>query len=209
MTAVTTPPPPSTSAHGVHEDLAAGLTGTLLVALGITLFSKATILTGGTAGLSLLVQYASGWPFWLVFFLVNLPFYALSVLRMGWKLTLRTIIAVALVSFFARMTPAWVHIEAIAPLYAALAGGALSGVGLLILFRHRTSLGGVNIVALYAQERHGLRAGAVMLAIDSVILLCSLFVIDWQRFGYSLLGIAAVNIVIATNHRPGRYLGMS
>jgi len=43
--------------------------------------------------------------------------------------------------------------------YAAVFGGFAMGVGLLILFRHRASLGGVNILALFLQERFGLRAG--------------------------------------------------
>lgn len=203
------PSPHMPSSHSLHEDVAAVLIGTGLVALGITLFSKATLLMGGTAGLSLPLQYATGWPFWLVFACVNLPFYGLSIARMGWKLTIRTILAVSLVSMFARMTPTWLRIEAIEPVYAALAGGALMGVGLLILFRHRTSLGGINIVALYAQERHGVRAGAVMLALDAMILSASLLVVSPQQFAYSLAGTALLNLVIATNHRPDRYLGMS
>ncbi len=200
---------PSQNVHRLHEDIAAGLTGTLIMALGVTLYSKATLLTGGTAGLALLLQYATPFDFGPLFFVVNLPFYALSILRMGWKLTVRTFLAVLLVSFFARLTPAWVGIDHLNPVYAALIGGALMGVGLLILFRHRTSLGGVNILALYAQERYGLRAGYVQLAIDALILSGALFVVDAGKVALSLAGTAVVNLVIATNHKPGRYTGMS
>lgn len=199
----------STSAHRLYEDVAAGLTGTALVALGVTLFSKTTLLTGGTAGLALLLQYATSFEFGPIFFVVNLPFYALSILRMGWKLTVRTFLAVLLVSFFSKMTPTWIEIDQLNPIYAALAGGALMGVGLLILFRHRTSLGGVNILALYAQERYGLRAGYVQLCIDVLILLASLFVIDLGHVALSLVGTTVLNLVLATNHKPGRYTGIS
>ena len=51
---------------------------------------------------------------------------------------------------------------------------ALMGIGMLMLFRHRTSLGGINILALYLQDKHGLRAGFVQLGIDAVILLIAL-----------------------------------
>jgi len=200
---------PSTNTHRLYEDIAAGLTGTLLVALGVTLFSKATLLTGGTAGLALLLQYATPFEFGPLFFVLNLPFYALSILRMGWKLTVRTFLAVLLVSFLSRMTPAWVVIDHLNPIYAAVAGGMLTGVGLLILFRHRTSLGGVNILALYAQERYGIRAGYVQLGIDALILSCSLFVIDFGKVALSLVGTSVLNMVLATNHKPGRYTGIS
>ena len=49
-------------------------------------------------------------------------------------------------------------------------------LGLLMLFRHRASLGGVNILALYMQERFGFRAGAVQMAIDASIVLAAIFV---------------------------------
>lgn len=200
---------PSASTHHPYEDISAGLTGTLMVALGVTLYTKATLLTGGTAGLALLLQYATRLDFGTLFFAINLPFYALSILRMGWKLTVRTFLAVFLVSYLSRFTPGWIGIETLNPLYAAIAGGVLMGVGLLVLFRHRTSLGGINILALYAQERYGIRAGYVQLALDAAILLASLFVIDADKVALSLVGTAVLNLILATNHRPGRYTGVS
>jgi uncharacterized membrane-anchored protein YitT (DUF2179 family) len=199
----------STHVHRLHEDIVAGFTGTLIVALGIAFLSKATLLTGGTAGLALLLQYATGFEFGSLFLVVNLPFYALSILRMGWKLTIRTFLAVLLVSYLTKLTSAWLGIDYLQPIYAAVAGGTLIGLGLLILFRHRTSLGGINILALYAQERYGLRAGYVQLAIDALILLASLFVVTMEQFALSLLATIMINLVIATNHKPGRYLGVS
>lgn len=198
-----------THVHRLHEDVAAGLTGTLIVALGVAFLSKATLLTGGTAGLALLLQYATGFEFGALFLVVNLPFYALSILRMGWKLTIRTFLAVLLVSFLTGLTSAWLGIEHLNPIYAAVTGGMLVGLGLLILFRHRTSLGGVNILALYAQERYGLSAGYVQLAVDALVLLASLFVVRPEQFALSLLATVVINLVIAINHKPGRYLGVS
>lgn len=195
--------------HRPQEDALAVLTGTSLMALGVILQSKAGLLTGGTSGLALLLHYATGWGFPVLFFCLNIPFYALSAMRLGWKLTLRTFVAVALVSLFARWTPVWIEVSRIEPLYAAVGGGVMMGVGLLILFRHRTSLGGVNIVALYAQERHGLNAGWVQLCIDAAILASALFVVPVERVAVSLVGVAALNLVLATNHRPGRYTGVS
>ncbi len=198
-----------THVHRLHEDIIAGFTGILIVALGIAFLSKATLLTGGTAGLALLLQYATGFEFGPLFLVVNLPFYALSILRMGWKLTIRTFLAVLLVSYLTKLTSTWIGIDYLQPIYAAVAGGTLIGLGLLILFRHRTSLGGINILALYAQERYGLRAGYVQLAIDALILLASLFVVTLEQFALSLLATVMINLVITINHKPGRYLGVS
>jgi uncharacterized membrane-anchored protein YitT (DUF2179 family) len=201
--------PPPIARHRLHEDVLALLTGTLFVSLGLALFSKATLVVGGTAGLALLIDYAGGWGFGAIFFAVNLPFYLLAIRRMGWAYTLRTFIAVAVVSVLSRLTPEWIAIEAVAPAYAALAGGALIGIGLLALFRHRAGLGGFNIVALYLQDTYGWRAGYVQLALDCLILMAAYFVIPLDRIGLSLIGALAINLTLAINHRPGRYTGVS
>ena len=197
------------SMHRPHEDVAAILTGTLMVALGITFFSTAGLLTGGTAGLALLLGQVSGVGFGAVFFAVNLPFYYLAIKRMGWKLALRTFLAILLVSLLSKLTASSISMGHLDPIFAAVTGGALTGIGLLILFRHQASLGGINILALYLQERHNLRAGYVQLALDALILLASVFVLDLDKLALSLLGTAVLNLVLATNHRPGRYIGVS
>lgn len=195
--------------HSLREDAMAMLVGTLFVALGVTLYTQATLLTGSTAGMAFLLQYASGWPFGAWFFLINLPFYWLAIKRMGWSFTLRTFAAIGLVSLFSELTGRWIDIAAVAPLYGALMGGCLIGIGMLILFRHRASLGGVNILVLYLQDRFGLRAGYVQLAIDGAIMLVGLALLPVDRVGLSVLGAVALNLIIALNHKPGRYMGVS
>jgi uncharacterized membrane-anchored protein YitT (DUF2179 family) len=160
-------------------------------------------------GLAFLLKYLLGWPFGLVFFLINLPFYLLAIWRMGWAFTLRTFCAVALVSLFAELTPRWVGFVQLNPVYAALFGGFVMGLGLLMLFRHRASLGGVNILALYLQERFGLRAGKVQMGIDTAIVLAALFIVPADKVVLSILGALALNMVLAINHRAGRYMGVS
>jgi len=195
--------------HALHEDIAAILTGTLVVSLSLTLYAKAVLVTGGVAGIALLGRYATGLPFDLLFFGINIPFYALAWVRMGWQVALRTVVAVGLVALFARITPLFIDIAALSPLYAALMGGVLGGLGLLILFRHRTGLGGLNILALFLQERCGWRAGYVQLAVDGAILLAACAVIPLDRVALSLLGALALNMILAINHRPGRYAAVS
>ncbi len=195
--------------HGLIEDAFAFFNGTMLVALGITFYADAALLTGGTSGLSLLGLYVTGQPFGLIFFLINIPFYVLAVVRLGWGFALRTFLAVALVSLLSRLVPLWIGIGHLNPVFAAVVGGIVIGVGLLILFRHKAGLGGFNILAVYLQERHGVRAGLVLLAVDLSILVAALFVLDWKNVALSVLGAVVINLILTVNHRPGRYVGMS
>ena len=95
----------------------------------------------------------------------------------------------------------------LSPVFAAILGGLLTGTGILIIIRHGASLGGVTIVAIYMQKRHGWRAGAVQMAIDGVILVVAFGLLEPVKIAISLVGAAAINLVIGVNHKNGRYFG--
>ena len=204
-----TPDLSTPSRHKLHEDIFAMLIGTMLVSLGIVFYAQVTLTTGSTAGLALLLQYVTGVPFGWLFFAINLPFYVLAVLRMGWPFAIKTFVCVALVAYFTAHIPDWIVIATIAPLYAALVGGGLIGLGILSLFRHKASVGGINILALYLQDNFNIRAGYFQLGVDAVILIAAFFVLPFDRVLYSILGALVLNLIIATNHKPGRYVGFS
>ena len=193
----------------LYEDaLAIGL-GTLFVAFGMALYAKTMLLVGGTAGLGLLLQYVTGWGFWVTFSVLNLPFYILSLKRLGRAFTIRTFIAVSLVSLFMKLTSGWVDIARVDPVYAALFGGAITGTGLLMLFRHRAGLGGFHILAIWLQDRFNIRAGWFLMGVDLCILAVASSILTLEQLALSVLGTGLLNLILALNHKPGRYLAVS
>lgn len=196
-----------TQEHGIVEDALGLLTGTFLVSLGLHLLHAAHAVTGGTAGLSLLLGYATAWPFWLLFLVINAPFALLAVWRRGWDFTVRTLVCIGAVSWWALVHDALFPVGWIEPWYGTLAGNLLAGVGVLILFRHRASVGGINIIGLEIQDRTGFRAGWTMMIFDVLIVLSALLVVPWTNVLMSAVGAVLLNLVLALNHRPGRYLG--
>lgn len=194
--------------HRPHEDLQALLTGTLFVALGVIMFRHAGLLTGGTAGLAFLLHYATGWNFSLLFVAVNLPFYGLAWRRMGPLFTFKTFAAVGLLAVFVQWLPLWVAFDQLSTGFAAVAGGLLMGAGMLMLFRHRASLGGFNVLVLYLQERLGWRAGRIQMVFDCAIVLAAMTVVDSSRIAWSVVGAVVLNLTLAINHRPGRYMAV-
>ena len=193
--------------HSLGEDVFGLVSGTFVASLGIFLLKSAHAVTGGTAGLSLLLSYATGWSFGLLYFLTNLPFLALAVRAKGWDFSLRTLVSIALVSGFAYLHPLMLPTAPLNPVYATLVGNLLAGVGMLMVFRHRSSLGGLNTLALIVQDRTGWRAGYVQLAFDVSIIAAALAVVPLGNVLLSAAGAVVLNAVLALNHRPGRYLG--
>jgi uncharacterized membrane-anchored protein YitT (DUF2179 family) len=200
---------PPAQQHSLLEDVQALFSATLMIALAINLYKAAGLLTGGTAGLGFLLSYATPISFGTGYFLINLPFYVLAFKRMGWPFTLRTLCAVSLVALLVELTGHWLQFALLQPAYAAVLGGILMGVGMLMLFRHRASLGGVNLLVLYLQDRFGWRAGKVQMLIDCLILLGAVAVVDLQAILFSVLGAVVLNLVLAFNHKAGRYTAIS
>ena len=191
--------------HRWHDDVQALIVGTVFVAMGVLMFREAGLLTGGTAGLAFLTMYATKIDFSIAFFVINLPFYVFAWKRMGPVFTLKTFVAVTLLSLLVRYLPMVIGFDQLVPAAAAIIGGMMIGSGMLILFRHKSSLGGLNIAVLYLQERFGISAGKIQLLLDSLIVLAALAVADWDRVALSILGAVVMNLTIAINHKEGRY----
>lgn len=198
----------SSERHSALEDAQGILAGSMLATLGVVLLSKAGLLTGGTAGLAFLIHYATGLAFGAVFFAANLPFYYLAFRRFGAAFTAKTFTAVFLTSIFAEALPRAIDIAHLDPLVAAVFGGLLLGTGMLALFRHRASLGGFGILALYMQEKFGWRAGLVQLGFDAVVLSSSFFIASPFVILCSVIAAAVLNLTLAINHRRDRYIAV-
>lgn len=194
--------------HTPVEDVQGIFSGSLVAALGLYCLASAGLLTGSTAGVAFLLHYAFGVNFGLAFFLLNLPFFYLSWKQLGVSFTIKTFIAIAITSVLADIQSRFLQIANIEPAWAALLGGLLLGFGLLALYRHRASLGGVGILGIYVQERFGIRAGLVQLAIDMCVLAAAFFVTTPSVVFYSVLGAVVLNLFVAVNHRADRYIAL-
>ncbi len=200
---------PPADRHTPVEDVQGILIGATLVALSIQFLRASELFTGQVAGLSLIISYPTGWPFGLIFFCINLPFYVLAVHQIGWRFTIKSFATVALMSTLADTLPFVLTINALHPALGATLFGVLSGVGLLSLFRHGATLGGVGIVALWLQDTRGIKAGHTQLSFDLCVFAVSLLLFPWQVVGWSLLGAVVLNVIITVNHRRDRYVARS
>jgi uncharacterized membrane-anchored protein YitT (DUF2179 family) len=194
--------------HSRVEDALGLLTGVYVVSLGIYFIQTAGAVTGGTAGLSLLLSYATDVGFGWLFVLINLPAFAVAAWQKGAVFTAKSLACVVGVSFATRLQAEMLGLDSLDKTYGVVAGNLLAGAGLLILFRHGASLGGFNVFALLMQEKLGLRAGYVQMVLDVAVVLGSFLVVDPGVVALSALGAVVLNIVLAFNHRPGRYMGL-
>lgn len=204
------PSTPGVQRHTWLEDVVGLVTGGVLVSFGLYLLHAAGVVTGGTAGLALLVGYLTGLPYPLLFVLANVPFFVLAIRRKGWDFTLRTASSVVFVAIASVVyaLPGVLGTLTVEPVFASVVGNLLIGVGVVIIFRHRSSLGGFNIAALVLQERTGFRAGYTLMILDGLVVVASVLAVDPLLVLVSALGVVILNGSLVLNHRPDRYLGV-
>lgn len=173
------------------------LLGCLVTSIGTIILQHSHLVVGGTAGLSLILSYNLHKPFYILFFIVNLPFYIFSFMRMGWKFTASTFFAITALCF---MTGAerWLSDFNVLSLIGAVVGGGLTGLGLSILFANGSSLGGANILALYLQKKCGCNPGKITFIFDAVVVLFGIYSIGLAQGLYSILSIIIINTIIAS-----------
>lgn len=192
--------------HAHWENLAAIATAAAVMSLSLYILKSAGAATGGTDGIALLLSQTLGLDLGAAVFLVALPFYGLGLWQKGWLFTLRSALTVVMISGLSYVVPVALGPMHVSPVYGAIVGNILLGLGILILIRHDASPAGTVIISLLAQEKLGWRAGYVQFAIDLVIIATALTYASLPTVLLSGSGAFMVGFILATNHRPGRYV---
>tara|TARA_R110001583_G_scaffold24286_1_gene88702 strand:+ start:474 stop:1076 length:603 start_codon:yes stop_codon:yes gene_type:complete len=182
--------------------------GCLLVALGLHILNSAGLLISGTAGVGMILLRLTDLSFGQLFFLLNIPFYFLAWYSLGRDFMVRTFLSVSLLSLLSELMRQYVSLS-IHPILSAALGGLLVGFGLIILFRHNASLGGLNILSVYLERRFGIHASKTTLTADIFVLFAAVFFLDLSQLGYSLLAFLLLSSVVGRYHRPPKWAQIS
>lgn len=125
-----------TSRHSRAKDVYALAIGTSFVVLGLVFLKTAGRVTGGVAGLALLLSYLLPLEAGTLFTLINIPFFMLARATMGTASMVKTIVVNLSVTLLAALAPALFAPSRIDGMFAAVAGGTIIGMGILSLARH-------------------------------------------------------------------------
>ncbi|MEO9655668.1 YitT family protein [Marinomonas sp.] len=178
--------------------------GCLLVALGLHILNAAGLLISGTAGIGMILGKFTDLSFGQLFFILNMPFYILAWRALGKSFAWRTFVSISLLSGLSELMRFYIHLT-IDPILSGILGGMLVGFGLIILFRHNASLGGLNILAVYLERRFGFHAGKTTLIADLGVLVAAVTVLDLSHLLYSLLAFLLLSSVVGRYHRPPKW----
>ena len=172
--------------------------GIVITAFGLDAFLIPNKLAaGGVSGLATVFHYTlldRGFnvPVGVMMLAMNALLLIVAVSLKGWRYGARTIYGMVGLSLAVDLLAPFVpHLAAHDYLLAVLYGGAITGIGMGLVFKARANTGGTDIVAQLLADRTNLSVGQGMLAADAVVTLAAAL-----AFGPDLALYGAVSIVV-------------
>ncbi len=152
--------------------------GTSIYALSVNMLTAPNnIAPGGITGIATMLNYLFNTPIGTMILILNIPIIIWAVVEIGYKLVLKTSVAIVLSSItidvFALFLPAY-HGD---PILVAIFAGVGEGVGLSLVFMRGATTGGSDMIARLLNKRiRFMSIGKLMLAVDGAIIVSSAFV---------------------------------
>lgn len=174
--------------------------GSIVLALAVVgFFVPNQIITGGTAGLALLLHYITPLTIGTLVVIINLPLLIVGGKYLGKMFAIRTVITILLISLLIDVFAEFFQIKAfiIDTTLAAIFGGIFIGLGLALVIKGNSSAGGSTILARIISSKTEIKPGQVILIIDSLIVLSSLMIFeDTAKVLWSVISIYVTTKVI-------------
>ncbi len=155
------------------------IAGSAIYALSVNCFSAPNnIAPGGATGLATVINYLVEWlPIGTLMFAMNIPLLLTAWFKLGKSFTLRTLVALGLVSTLIDVTAPYLPVFTDDMILTCLFGGVLAGLGLGLIFIRGATTGGSDIIGRLLEKRfRGIPVGRLMLMVDGVIVAISALV---------------------------------
>lgn len=161
--------------------------GILLDAIALELFLVPnSVLDGGLTGISLMIQYKTGWPLGLIVSVFNLPFIFLGWKQVGKRFAVAYTYALAVFTLFTQL---FHHVAPVTEneLLSVVFGGFLLGAGVGLVLRGGACIDGTELVALMISRKSNVSTGTVILIFNLIIFTVASLLFGVDRALLSLL----------------------
>ena len=181
----------------VLSNLALIFAGSIIFVIGLKgVLVPNRLLTGGLAGLSMLIYYLFpalniGWGY----IALNIPLMILGWRSISHRFMLYPIFGVGIFSLaVAAIKPPAFEIKD--PILAALLAGVICGVGGGLILRSQGSGGGLSILSVYLKKKMGCQIGTTVFLFNALVLVGGVYFYSLQMALYSLIYLFTAGKVI-------------
>ena len=142
--------------------------------------------SGGFTGVALIIHYFfPSLPIWMLYFILNIPLYALGWMFVGRRFFLYSIAGVLI--FSAALAWPYVSLPVYDKILSAILAGIIIGVGSGIILRSLGSAGGLDILSVMILKRFSIRLGSSILAFNALVLASGAMFFSLEMALYTLV----------------------
>lgn len=167
------------------------LLGNLLYAIAIAFFILPSgLITGGTTGIALFVNYLTGLEISVFVLIFNIVMFIIGFIILGKTFALSTVLSsvaypfmLSFAQWLNRLTGDLTHDLILCTIF----GGLLIGIGIGIVIRAGASTGGMDIPPLVLNKKFGINVSVSLYAFDFTILILQMFFSNREQILYGIL----------------------
>lgn len=167
------------------------LLGNLLYSFAIAFFILPSgLITGGTTGIALFVNYLTGLDISLFVLIFNIVMFIAGLIILGKTFALSTVLSsiaypfmLSFAQWLNRLTGDLTHDLILCTIF----GGLLIGIGIGIVIRAGASTGGMDIPPLVLNKKFGINVSVSLYAFDFTILILQMFFSGREQILYGIL----------------------
>jgi len=189
--------------------------GLMLYAIGLTGFLVPNkIVTGGLAGVSVLINYSTGIPVWVSILVINCCLLVIAWFILGRKFVIKTLFGAFGLTLMIGIAEKYLThslLPSADPLMASIIGAICCGAGLGLVYSVNSTTGGTDIVGAIITKYRYVSMGRGLMYVDVVIILSSWFLFQsLEKIIYGLIIIAVlyyvVDLVISGSRQSVQFL---
>lgn len=178
--------------------------GLISYAIGLTGFLLPNkIVTGGLAGITVLIRYSTNIPLWVSYISINTVLLIFAWKIVGKAFVIKTVVSVAILTVLLKYGEAFITHPIIQAdsLLSSMIGAMFCGAGLGLVYSVNGSTGGTDIIAAIVTKYRHVSMGRVLLLVDVLIVASSFFLFkSVEKIAIGLIVMAvmyyAVDVVI-------------
>ncbi|OGB67645.1 MAG: hypothetical protein A2Y94_09195 [Caldithrix sp. RBG_13_44_9] len=184
------------------------LSGSFFLAAGLVFFLIPNkIVTGGVAGLAIVLHYLIGFPTGMIMLVLNIPLILIGWRYLGKLFLLKTVFAIITASFLTDLFIINLHLQQLTSqlMLATIYGGIAVGVGLGLIFKGNASAGGGTVVARVISKKSHFKIGQILFALDVLVILTAAITfrnVELALWGFLTIFIASQLVDLILTGKP-------
>lgn len=182
--------------HDFIVELILIVIGVYLIGLGTNIFLLPhKLTTGGASGIATIFYYLYNIPLGITILIINIPLFLISLFKIGFKFSLKTIFATILLSVFLDVFKyeSIIQNNPIDMFTSSIFGGLIVGIGLSLVMKTGASTGGSDLLAQIIYQLTSIQSLSQVLLVIEVIIISAIMIV-FKNINTGLYSIIAMFI---------------